>query len=576
MKKATQKFLKSPSILTALFATLVIAISVVGLLLLQQPLSESQDIRQQASVADGKVEISYQAMTGQRLKVGEPVEVVLAVNTNGTLTNGVQVVFNVVTNVFNTMTADVITQTGLQSASTQIERTSDGFLVGALALPAQIGQSFSTTTNVSFLKIGFTPTRAGTIEFNFDREHSIVTTHNSNPPTDQLMHVSGLVLTVVNPAGSPSPTPSVSPSPSPSVSPSPSPTATPATGGVRVVSCNTSCTSNSQCGVNQRCYSVGNGSRCRLATNPTDANCAVANAGPNYSCNQYCADTTECAAGLSCWNNQCRRPENIQSTTCAALTQTQRQQLAASCNASCTSNAGCATNLRCYMGSCRLATNPSSTSCTPETVSSVSKTYGAAPKGDTSEIDDKTTTTTKTATPAASANPAATTSAILDEAATPTPIYPAAQPTENVVPEDETALDLLKSMLQTPESALPLIVIGSGLGLLFLALLALVIKSLFGKRGGSSKPTTSRPTQKPPMHPTPVEKAQAAVQTTINVPTPQVATQPTSSSPTTQPAITLSPTTARNMTSPTASTPSSSMLERMKQKGIKAPTSGQS
>ncbi len=554
MKKTTGTFLKSPSTIGVLLAVLVIALSVFGLLLLQQPLSQPQELTSQASVDNGSVEITYQAMTDQLLEVGVPTEVVLGINTNSIQTDGVQVVFNVVTDTFNTMTADVITSTGLQAASTQVERTNDGFLVGALALPAQIGYPFTTTTRVSFLKIGFTPTKTGTVEFNFDPENSIVTVFGSNPVQDQLMHVPGLVLTVVDssvasPSPSPSTSPSVSPSPTPSPSPSPSPSPNTVSG------CDGTCTSNASCGINQRCYNVGNGSRCRLATNPTSNTCAAANAGPNYSCNKYCADTTECASGLTCWNNQCRRPDNIASTTCAALSQTQQQLLAASCNDACSSNADCAANLRCYQGQCRLVTNPSSTSCTPETVSSVSKTYSPV-KGAPED--------TKLATSSATPSPAATSSASI----TPSPlatIFPVATPTPAPVPKDETALDLLRSMMRTPESALPLIVIGSGIGLLLLALVILVLKNLFGKGRGGSSTTPRTPHQVPPMHPTPVERAQMSQEVQQS--------QPGIDS---QPKITLPPTTARNMTSPTASTPSSSMLERMKQKGITPPTSGQS
>jgi hypothetical protein len=77
-----------------------------------------------------------------------------------------------------------------------------------------------------------------------------------------------------SPSVSPSPSPSVSPSPSPSVSPSPSPSVSPSPTPTITYSCNSNCTTNSQCQTadfNYVCYQ----SKCRLDSNPTSDQCAA-------------------------------------------------------------------------------------------------------------------------------------------------------------------------------------------------------------------------------------------------------------------------------------------------------------
>ncbi|MCA9369383.1 hypothetical protein KC721_03725, partial [Candidatus Woesebacteria bacterium] len=197
MKKTTRSFLQKPSTTGVLIGVLVVAFSVVGLLLVQTPLEQPQDVRRQASIDRGQVTVSHSVQPSE-LSVGQTNTVMLSVNTAGVPTDGIQVLFNVVTDTFDSMTADIVTDGGLQAAGTQIERTQDGFLVQALALPATIGQPFVTTGDISlvFLRMSFTPTKSGTIAFNFDREESISILHGSNPLEDKLNHISPFTLTV--------------------------------------------------------------------------------------------------------------------------------------------------------------------------------------------------------------------------------------------------------------------------------------------------------------------------------------------------------------------------------------------
>lgn len=569
MKKTTRSFLQKPSTTGLLIGVLAVAFGVVGLLLVQTPLEKPQDVRRQASIDAGQVTVS-RSISPSTVSVGTETTVYFGVNTAGIPTDGIQVLFNVITNSFDSLTADIETSTGLQSAGTQVERTADGFLVQALALPAQIGQPFTTTGDISpiFLRVKFTPTKTGKITFNFDREESISILHKSNPLEDKLRHIENFEITVQSQPGA-------SPNPSPSVTPSPSPSPSPAVGGIKVVGCNVECTSNAQCGINQRCYAVDGTSRCRLAVNPTNDRCQTADAGPNRRCNQGCADTHECAAGLTCWYNQCRHPLNVESSTCAALTQTETQNLAASCNKACTVNADCDINLRCYQGACRLATNPSSSTCSAAISPTISSTY-AAPKGGAATATDSATTkntesdadtaATTAGTPADSDNqtPDEQNETVLDRITAETDVI-----------KNESALDVLLSMMKTPDSALPLIVIGAGVGLLILALIIILLRRMLG---GSPSGSTIK-TATPATHSIKKEPEPTVQRNDLGTPltTARSMTTPTASMPTQH---TLEQSAARSQVVPPAATTStvdaapdseSSMLQRMKNKGITLP-----
>lgn len=583
MKKTTRSFFQKPSTTGVLIGVLAIAFSVVGLLLVQTPLEKPQDVRRQASIDAGEVTVSH-SVNPSEVKVGEETTVFLAVNTAGVPTDGIQVLFNIVTNSFDTLTADIEKGTGLQSAGTQVERTSDGFLVQALALPAQIGQPFTTTGDISavFLRVKFTPTRAGKVVFNFDREESISILHGSNPLQDKLNHIDTFEVVVRDqPGASPSPSPSVSPSPSPS------PSASPAVGGINVVSCNQVCSSNAECGINQRCYNVDGTNRCRLAVNPTNERCITADTGPNYSCNQGCADTHECATGLTCWYNKCRAPLNVESTSCAALTQDETESLAASCNVACSTNADCDINLRCYEGACRLVTNPSSSTCSAATAPTISSTY-TTPKGGagtTNEATDDDETADDQTSQDEEKDDTATTAAVVRP--TPSSLEDQMKKTseeiaeENAVIANESALDVLLAMMKSPDSALPLIVIGSGIGLLILALIIIMVRKMAA--GGDSTSRKSASTPQTPQKPeptvtrtdlgTPLTTARSMTTPTASMPTQHTLQQQAARSQTVETKPPVDPHTLPPVPSSPSTSGDSSMLQRMKNKGITLPTS---
>ncbi len=483
--------------LAILVSILMIVGGAVGMVLLQKDLQKSQDWRQQASVAQGQVEVTTNASS---LEIDQTGTINFSINTHGVQTDGVQLTFNIVTDaVSESPVFSLKSGIPLQIAYSEVETTADGFLVSVITLPSTLGQGFSTNTSTPFAQLSIKPNKAGEIALNFDIENSISTVHASNPPKDELTHIATASFDVEelvaspsispSPSASPESSPEVSPSPStsPSVSPSPSasptssprvspsPSASPNLGGNEVQTCNESCASNSDCDVNLRCYS----GQCRLVTNVTSTTCsAPADKGLSFRCDEYCADTRECADGLVCQSNRCRNPENLESKSCASLTVAERSSLVKSCNESCNSNADCDVNLRCYQGACRLATNPGSFSCSASTSKTVSNTVYGGTKG-----GDETSTSTRSAKPTGSVGSVDTSKTTKTNTGTST-----SGTDEKVIAEEKTALDTVRNyFLANPQ--LPIIIMGIGLGLILLLVLLSILKRA-NRRRPPTPPTT--------------------------------------------------------------------------------------
>lgn len=103
-------------------------------------------------------------------------------------------------------------------------------------------------------------------------------------------------------------------------------------------SCNSECTSNTECldaGNNYICYNTGNGSFCRLESNPTNSSCqplqtptppptgpATPGPTPAPGCNEICTQNADCSNSAhvcvttSDGSNRCRLDSYPESTTC--------------------------------------------------------------------------------------------------------------------------------------------------------------------------------------------------------------------------------------------------------------------
>ena len=524
MLKPSNKILKAKNkkqwvTASAIISFILVLIGVATLILIQKPIKESQDLRQQASVSDGQVQMSFSPGNNNTLNVNQEAQITYQVTTNNVQVDGLQLVFNVVTDTLGTAPDFVLTDTAnLQIAYQQAEQVSDGYLVSVILIGDQIASPVSYASPTSIGHLSFTPQSTGTIEINFDVENSLSTIFNTNPPQDQLNNISTLSYSVVDPSQpsaspstspspsvgvSPSPTSTISPSPSasPNTSPSPSPDATidpgNGTGGNTTVSCNQSCSSNNECEANHRCYN----NQCRLVTNVSSSSCAApstADAGINRSCNEYCADNRECGYGYNCYFNRCRNPLNLDSTSCAAPSQQVAAATFASCNQGCSTHKDCAANLLCNSTSntCRLATNPSSTTCTPATRTTVSNIYSGASKSGSSTTKGAsgstntggTTNTTgsttggQTASPVASSTPSPT--------ATPSTTVTRTETEDSLPIKDQTALGALFSYFQVQLAerniSLPVFFVILGILLLIIVFIISMLLRFLGGGGHQS------------------------------------------------------------------------------------------
>jgi hypothetical protein len=517
--------------LTSTFATiaslLLILLGTIGLIALQRPLREkSQDVRSDASVDGGQVLLSATPSSGE-LPL-ETVSINLSANTQGVQTDGVQLVFNIITDALGSApTVGVLSESGLTLASSNVEQTADGYLVSMIALPQQIGQTFSTTSATTFAYLDLPLSTAGSIELSFDREQSKSIIHGTNPTQDALNHVETFTYTTgesdednadgddpvactadakICPDGS-----SVG-----RVAPDCEFAACPAddsddssndqdnadnsddndntnaddnnddddaessnddsgVGGLTVSGCNESCDSNAECEANHRCYS----GQCRLVTNVSSETCEEYDPGDqglSFGCNEYCADSNECGFGYSCLENKCRRGDNPDDEYCRVPSDTILAEITANCNQDCSSNADCSMNMGCFAGMCRLATNPSSSTCSAPTAKTVSTLYANNAKGNLKGgvLDDDENNKDKTdATPAA-----------IISTPTPSP-ESAAMLDDDFFPEEKTALDTLMAALNragVPTSMLPLLALGVGIVILLVILIPRALAAINHRR----------------------------------------------------------------------------------------------
>ncbi len=133
MKKKNRKIItkknmsmeKLMSVLAVVFSGLLVILGITTLILIQKPLKEKQDLRRDASVADGLVTTSFS--TSAEFGVGQDSYIEISANTHDLQTDGVQLVFDVLADpgVIDSVTTEVLTTAGVQSALEQIN-TIDG------------------------------------------------------------------------------------------------------------------------------------------------------------------------------------------------------------------------------------------------------------------------------------------------------------------------------------------------------------------------------------------------------------------------------------------------------------------
>lgn len=344
-------------------------------------LLNQQDIRQRASEGYGNVEIVLVPSTTP-LQTNNLSTVFVRLNTKGEEIDGVQVVFDLLTQVTNDVTVRVNESTGLKWAWDRVEGIQGGRKVSFAAITSDPYKPFKSNSPVDVAEITFVAKNPGPLTMVFD---GFMTKANKH---QQLKNVlKPIIVQEYDVKVAPSPTPT--PTPKPVVSsggnsssggtkggqttPTPSPTPSSVTANVVVNSvggtqtidrgqCNVACSYSSQCDSGFLCYE----GKCRLSTNLTSSTCQDISTRRKI-CNDTCTQSSECQLGLTCYSGQCRSTTNPQSQTCQN-DGTVTAGVEKMCGQTCTSNSDCGDSLSCYVGQCRLATNPTNPECNDKQV----------------------------------------------------------------------------------------------------------------------------------------------------------------------------------------------------------------
>lgn len=499
--------IKNLKALLPYLGVLFIFAGIIGLVLIQDPLETSQDLR---SEADEIVHLAnIESRVTQDFIVDETGQIGVDLDSGGYSVSQVTVYFLMQHPLLDAPEISIPDASGFEADSIEVEAVDGGYLVRVVAVPNNIDW-FVPPEDTTFMYIDAIAHNDETLYLTFDADRSFLSTPSldillgvperqaipvtdPNPPGQSACSASGgtwetfpnscvdscekaadpglMCLTVLtdgcncgpdrcwdgdtcvnNPGTEPTPTPTPTPTPDP-----------------EVAQCNEICEANADCDVGLRCLDLGSESRCRLATNTSSETCEDARGGidPDLaSCNEYCTSNAECETGYSCYENYCRNPRNPQDNRCAAPSQQQASAAISSCGESCASNAECAINLRCFTGECRLATNVSSTTCTPATEQTVSKEYESviqnaqsqytpAPTPQPDSSDDESTQKGAQMVP------------VTDVEYTPVEDRTADKKAyDDTYDANETLFDLIRSMAQNEESRLPFFVILLGILLL--------------------------------------------------------------------------------------------------------------
>jgi len=313
------------------------------------------------------------------------------------------------------------------------------------------------------------------------------------------------------------------------------------------------------------------------------------------TCNKYCADASECSFGLSCQNNRCRHPQNIAAETCVGPNSTRP-----GCNMTCQSSADCAAGLMCSAGSCRNPSNPGSVTCAAR---STSAGIGGVGRGTTATPTPRPTaaaTASPSARPAATVKPvptppifSATDSGILNATpSAPLVIIPMDDADPTPPPADTTVADDFMSWFNSlglPAGVtLGTLLVAGGIGLLLLVLLIAILRSHKSKSPyleplPATKPvTTFTPmpgvlqkgvaptTHNPPPTPAITVPGKDNAVTLLPGQRPQNPVQSVSATGTkgVTPEAKQSPIPQAPQTHPSGNTPTSSMVQKLQEKGI--------
>ncbi len=326
----------NPSLVSQLLmvlSVLLIVFGALGLVFVQNPLQqESFDTRREASVDNGQVLVSFDP-DNESFKVGQEARIDILVNTQNLNTTGVELVFNIITETTDELNVLAYSDPNLRIVSQEIEQTSDGFLV-SYKTEAVSGRTFLSTSPKPVMALTFTPTRTGDFKLAFDADASVSYKANTTPAQDLLKTVGNETYHVESGSSS-----SVKACNDSCASNAECPTnhrcfenrcrlvtnvssstcSTPPDNGLQR-QCNQYCADTRECASGFTCYF----NRCRRPDNVESTSCSLPSAALQtaiqQSCNKSCSSNAQCANNMRCFNSQCRLATNPSSTSCSAVT----------------------------------------------------------------------------------------------------------------------------------------------------------------------------------------------------------------------------------------------------------------
>lgn len=215
---------KSAHHLVLFFGGLLIISGLLGLLEAQLSSSEENfDLRRDASGAN-QVLVELVGASPENIFLGNTVTIQANINTQQLEINGVQLVLNLSgTALPEQVSAQVKGPTGLNQAYLKITSVDNNQKIAVIALPSQIGESFTNNSSQQFLEITFVPKQVGSISLSADLNQSKVTQYKVTPPINLLQSVNALNLTV-NAEVTNTPTPTATPTTQATSTPTPTTT----------------------------------------------------------------------------------------------------------------------------------------------------------------------------------------------------------------------------------------------------------------------------------------------------------------------------------------------------------------
>lgn len=149
-------------------------------------LQQQQDVRSDASIPQGSVSIS-QTHTPQVPLLNQPNAFNLKIKTGTTKLEEITLWFDVISSIGSEIT--IQESSPLLTYSIEKTNVEHGYKVKVTATPKDANGYFTGTSEANLIKIDYTPTKAGSIALNFDRDNSRAIVFGSSPKQDQLTHL---------------------------------------------------------------------------------------------------------------------------------------------------------------------------------------------------------------------------------------------------------------------------------------------------------------------------------------------------------------------------------------------------